>query len=407
MSAYDEVYEEDAVLDLSGESLGEEGVASSSPFFVSKKAAAVLKHEILSRYVVPFASKVGTYAPDGRVVYLDSYAGPGRYEDGTAGSPALILEAAARVAGFRQLDCYFVERGRKSYRSLSQLVAEAQGQGLTAQALQGRAEKHLGSVLERAAGSPLFAFLDPFGLGLGFDALTQDIFGSRAQQGLTGRHATEVLLNFNANAVRRIGGLLTSTKQNPRKPATLNAMDAACGGGWWRQEFLDSADNQEAVERITNGFVDRVSQEIGSGAWTIEVRNRAHHQVAYNLVLFTRHNDGMWLFGEAASLAQVEWRRAQLAPAENGMLWNPVDAFDDEEASRARGWVHTIRENIMELLETKDDFLVDNHQEQLMAGVAGEAREMHIRAAVKELYKEGKTRCNGVGRVRMLRVTRP
>ncbi|MFD7125052.1 hypothetical protein ACFV9X_13120 [Streptomyces anulatus] len=120
--------------------------------------------------------------------------------------------------------------------------------------------------------------------------------------------------NANANAVRRIGGLLTRTKQNPREPATLNAMDAACGGDWWREEFLDSADNQEAVERITNGFVDRVSHEIGSGAWSIEVRNRAHHQVAYNLVLFTRHNDGMWIFGEAASLAQVEWRRAQLPP---------------------------------------------------------------------------------------------
>ncbi|MFJ8770520.1 three-Cys-motif partner protein TcmP [Streptomyces clavifer] len=406
MSEHDEVYAEDGVLDLSGESLGED-VASSSPFFVSKKAAAVLKHEILNRYVVPFASKVGSYAPDGRVVYLDSYAGPGRYEDGTPGSPALILEAAARVAGFRQLDCYFVERGRKSYRSLSQLVAEAQSQGLTAQALQGRAEKHLDSVLERAAGSPLFAFLDPFGLGLGFDALTHDIFGSRARQGLTGRHATEVLLNFNANAVRRIGGLLTSTKQNPSKPATLDAMDAACGGDWWRQDFLDSADNQEAVERITNGFVDRVSKKIGSGSWTIEVRNRAHHQVAYNLVLFTRHNDGMWLFGEAASLAQVEWRRAQLPAEETGMLWNPVDAFEEEEASRAQDWIRTIRKNITDLLETKGDFLVDNHQEQLMAGVAGEAREMHIRAAVKQLYKEGKTQCNGVGAVRKLRVTRP
>ncbi|MFJ2915072.1 three-Cys-motif partner protein TcmP [Streptomyces sp. NPDC087228] len=404
MSEHDEAYE-DALLDLSGESLGEE-VASSSPFFVSKKAAAVLKHEILNRYVVPFASKVGRYAPDGRVVYLDSYAGPGRYEDGTPGSPALILEAAARVAGFRQLDCYFVERGRKSYRSLSQLVAEAQGQGLTAHALHGRAEKHLSSVLDRAAGSPLFAFLDPFGLGLGFDALTQDIFGSRARQGLTGRHATEVLLNFNANAVRRIGGLLTSDKQTPGKPATLSAMDAACGGDWWRQEYLDSADNQEAVERITNGFVDRVSKKIGSGAWTIEVRNRAHHQVAYNLVLFTRHNDGMWLFGEAASLAQVEWRRAQLPPEEDGMLWNPVDSFDEEEASRAQGWIRTIRKNITDLLETTGDFLVDNHQEKLMAGVAGEAREMHIRAAVKELYKEGKTWCNGVGPVRQLRITR-
>ncbi|MFE1076225.1 three-Cys-motif partner protein TcmP [Streptomyces sp. NPDC058783] len=403
MSEHDEVYE-DAVLDLSGESLGEE-VASSSPFFVSKKAAAVLKHEILNRYVVPFASKVGRYAPDGRVVYLDSYAGPGRYEDGTPGSPALILDAAARVAGFRQLDCYFVERGRKSYRSLSQLVDEAKDQGLTAHALRGRAEKHLSAVLDRAAGSPLFAFLDPFGLGLSFDALTQDIFGSRARRGLTGRHATEVLLNFNANAVRRIGGLLTSTKQTPSKPATLSAMDVACGGDWWRQEFLDSADNQEAVRRITNGFVTRVSHEIRSGSWTIAVRNRAHHQVAYNLVLFTRHNDGMWLFGEAVSLAQVEWRRAQLPPEEDGMLWNPIDSFEEEEAFRAQEWIRTIRKNIERLLISKGNFLVDAHQREIMAGVAGEAREMHIRAAVKELYKEGKTGCTGVGSVRQLRIS--
>lgn len=108
----DELYD-DPVLDLSGESVGEE-IDSSSPFFVRKKAAAVLKHGILNRYVVPFASKVGQDAPDGRVVHLDGYAGPGRYEDGTMGSPALILEAAARVADFRRLECYFVERGRKT-----------------------------------------------------------------------------------------------------------------------------------------------------------------------------------------------------------------------------------------------------------------------------------------------------
>ncbi|NEC33804.1 three-Cys-motif partner protein TcmP [Streptomyces rubrogriseus] len=276
---------------------------------------------------------------------------------------------------------------------------------MTAHALRGRAEKHLSAVLDRAAGSPLFAFLDPFGLGLSFDALTQDIFGSRARRGLTGRHATEVLLNFNANAVRRIGGLLTSTKQTPSKPATLSAMDAACGGDWWRQEFLDSADNQEAVRRITNGFVTRVSHEIRSGSWTIAVRNRAHHQVAYNLVLFTRHNDGMWLFGEAVSLAQVEWRRAQLPPEEDGMLWNPIDSFEEEEAVRAQEWIRTIRKNIERLLVSKGNFLVDTHQREIMAGVAGEAREMHIRAAVKELYKEGKTGCTGVGSVRQLRIS--
>ncbi|MBP8533701.1 three-Cys-motif partner protein TcmP [Streptomyces sp. MK37H] len=402
MGEPDEVCD-DAVLDLSGESVGEEH-DSSSPFFVSKKAAAVLKHEILKQYVVPFASKVGRYAPDGRVVYLDSYAGPGRYEDGTPGSPALILESAARVAAFRQLDCYFVERGRKSFRSLSQLVTEAQELGLAAHALQGRAERHLDSVLNRAEGAPLFAFLDPFGLGLSFDALTRQIFGTRNRRGTTGRLATEVLLNFNANAVRRIGGLLTSKKDSRNKPATLSAMDTACGGTWWRDVYLASSDSLEAVARITNGFIERVRTAVGAGAAAIDVRNRAHHQVAYHLVLFSRHRDGLWLFGEAASLAQVEWRRAQLPPPNDEMLWSPVDTFDDEEIERAAKWVRKIRRNIENLLQERESFTVDDHQVEIMAGVLGEAREMHIRAAVKELYRAGKTNCNGVGPVRKLRI---
>lgn len=402
----DEAGLEDA-LDLSGESAGEKELDSSSPFFVSKKAAAVLKHKILEGYVVPFASKVGRYAPDGRVVYLDSYAGPGRYEDGTPGSPALILESAASIANFRQLDCYFVERGRKSYRSLVSLVTEACAEGLSAHALQGRAEKHLDQVLERAAGSPLFAFLDPFGLGLSFDSLTEQIFGSRSRYGTTGRNATEVLLNFNANAVRRIGGLLVSDKNPSGKPATLRAMDEACGGDWWREEFKDSADNAEAVERITIGFADRVAEAVGAGYWTIDVRNRAHHQVAYHLVHFSRHPDGLWLFGEAASLAQVHWRRACLPPPNEGMLFDAADTFDDEEKQREQAWVRGIRKNIEQLLQRVGAFKVENQLEEVLDGVLGEARGKHIRAAVKEMYKEGKTGCNGVGEVRQLRITPP
>ncbi|OLO35062.1 hypothetical protein PZ61_0234220 [Streptomyces sp. MNU77] len=297
---------------------GEEVRDDTSPFFVSKKAAAVLKHAILDKYVVPFASKVGKYAPDGRVVYLDGYAGPGRYDDGTPGSPALILESAAAIADFRKLDCYFIEKNRKNFQSLSQLVVEAREQGLDAHALQGRVERHLDHVLEAAQGAPLFAFLDPFGLGITFEALTERIFGSRRAS----RQPTEVLLNFNANAVRRIGGLLISRKNTPGKPATLRALDVACGGDWWREEFVNSADNAEAVGRITRGYARRVGRAVGAGSRTVGVRNCANLQVAYSLVHFSRHRDGLWLFGEAASLAQVEWRRACLPPETPGMLFN-------------------------------------------------------------------------------------
>ncbi len=401
MERADEAALDSAVLDLSGETAGEEVRDDTSPFFVSKKAAAVLKHAILDKYVVPFASKVGKYAPDGRVVYLDGYAGPGRYDDGTPGSPALILESAAAIADFRKLDCYFIEKNRKNFQSLSQLVAEAREQGLDAHALQGRVERHLDHVLEAAQGAPLFAFLDPFGLGITFEALTERIFGSRCAS----RQPTEVLLNFNANAVRRIGGLLTSRKNTPGKPATLRALDVACGGDWWREEFVNSADNAEAVGRITRGFARRVGRAVGAGSWTVGVRNRANLQVAYNLVHFSRHRDGLWLFGEAASLAQVEWRRACLPPETPGMLFNAGDTFEQEEEARRLGWIKRIRANLEDLLHKHGSIVVGDYQAEVLAGVLGEAREKHVRAAIKELFREGKTTCNGVGNVRDLLVT--
>ncbi|RDD88498.1 hypothetical protein DVZ84_14250 [Streptomyces parvulus] len=398
---------EDEELLLSGEEAGEEVTDTTRQFFVSKKAAAVLKHEILKRYVKPFAAKVGKWAPGGRVVYLDGYAGPGRYEDGTPGSPALILDSAADVASIRQLDCYFIERRPADFRRLNQLVTEARESGLTTEALKGKVEKHLGYVLEQAKGSPLLAFIDPFGLGLSFDALTTQLFGSREPAGATGRDATEVLLNFNANAVRRIGGLLVSPKEPKGKQATLAAMDAACGGDWWRGEYLDSQDNREAVERIANGFAKRVGAAVRAHSWTIPVRNREHHQPAYHLVLFSRHTAGLWLFGEAISHAQAQWRREILPPPTDGMLFDEESMFKEEEKQRELGWVKEIKNNILGLLQEHAAVSVDRYHAEIMGSALGEARQMHIRAAIKELHREGKTSCTGRGDIPGMRITRP
>jgi hypothetical protein len=62
---------------------------------------------------------------------------------------------------------------------------------------------------------------------------------------------------------------------------------------------------------------------------------------------------------------------------------------------------------VEDLLGKHGSFIVDHHQAEVMAGVLGEARALHVRAAIKELYKNGKTACKGVGDVRQLRVTRP
>ncbi len=398
---------EDLVEDLGGEVAGEKDTEQGSQFFVSKKAAAVLKHEILRQYVVPFVSKVGSNATASRVVYVDGYAGPGRYADGTPGSPALVLQSAAQVAAFRTLDCYFVERKREDFKRLKVLVDEARANGVSARALPGRVQKQIDYVLERADGVPMLAFLDPFGLGLSFDDLTGKIFGSTRPRAAGGRNATEVLLNFSANAVRRIGGLLTAAKEHKNMAATLAAMDAACGGSWWREEFLDSKNNSEAVERIAGGFAERVCKTIGSDAWTVAVRNREHHQPVYHLVFFTRSEHGLWLFGEANSLAQEAWRRECIEPPAPDRLFNDVDLFEAEETHRREQWIREIKNNIERLLAEHGTFtLLDRHTE-VMGSAIDEARKMHIRAAVKELYKEGKTSCKGTGDVEKFVITPP
>jgi three-Cys-motif partner protein len=53
---------------------------------------SVLKHELLLRYLPIFAGKRGSKSAS--VVYLDGYAGRGRYDNGTSGSAELILKVA-------------------------------------------------------------------------------------------------------------------------------------------------------------------------------------------------------------------------------------------------------------------------------------------------------------------------
>ncbi|WP_433610359.1 three-Cys-motif partner protein TcmP [Dactylosporangium sp. CA-139114] len=395
---------------LGGESAGEQDTDSASQFFVSKKAAAVLKHEILRQYVVPFVGKVGSTSTDARVVYLDGYAGPGTYSDGTHASPSLVLESAANVSQFRKLECIFVERGRKDFERLQGVVKAAQDRGINAEARSGRVQNHLDYVLERARGVPLLAFLDPFGLGIPFDDLVGKIFGPERPQNSQGWIATEVLLNFSANAVRRIGGLLTTTKAGTNREATLNALDLACGGAWWRQEYLASADNTEAVQRIAWGFARRVCDATSASAWVVPVRNRSHHQPVYHLVFFTRHKDGIWLFGEANSIAQEKWR-AYCAPPpppkDENALFDIPDTFEAEELARKRLWIDQIKVNILALLDKNGSFVIKDHHRAVLGDAIAGARKLHIRAAVKELYAERRTGCNGVGDVETLRITPP
>lgn len=379
---------------------------SGDPFFVSKQAAAVLKHGILSRYLVPFVAKVGSTSPGHRVALLDGYAGPGRYEDGTPGSPALLAETARRVSSYRTVECHFVEQRPESFQSLQKFLAH-EGAGLHATPYRGRVEEHLTTIISRTRDVPLLAYLDPFGFGVPF----QDVV--RLLRRYPGKYqpATEVLLNFTANGIRRAGGLLTTGRRlSPSDEKTLQRGDAACGS-WWREVVMRHEVLEHAVEEVARTYLAEVGRATGTFGFPVPVRKREHHKPVYYLLFFTRHRDGLWFFNDAVSKAAQEWRESLAPPPwepDPDMLFDiqTKPSFAEQEAARERRWIQQLERNIESLLD-RGPFVVGEKIVEVYGETLGEARDKHVKRAIKNLYAAGRTSSNGRGETQNIRLQRP
>lgn len=67
---------------------------ANSKFFEERLDQSEIKARIVQKYFNAWANVIMPRARDGRIAYIDLYAGPGRYKDGAASTPLLVLERA-------------------------------------------------------------------------------------------------------------------------------------------------------------------------------------------------------------------------------------------------------------------------------------------------------------------------
>lgn len=237
-------------------------------FFRDEHGAAVLKHAIIRQYLHPFASKVGKNSPGNQVAYLDGYAGPGVYDDGSPGSPALAAETASKISSFRDLKCFYIEKDRNLFYRLQKVLQKVSHEAVT---YLGDVEEHLDSVLAACHGLPLLAFLDPFGLGISFKTLEEKLLARSLRMGAyRGGPITEVLLTFSLPGLRRNAGHLLSEKTYPRyllaRNTILTRVDATLGGDWWREIWASGETDRES--KIVLEYINRLRAL--KGGWRTE-----------------------------------------------------------------------------------------------------------------------------------------
>jgi three-Cys-motif partner protein len=358
---------------------------------------SVFKHTLLDKYVPPFAGMTGSIGR--RVVYLDGYAGRGRYADGKPASAEKIMmvaQAQYESVGLAWT-CFFVEQDAESARVLAGVVGEYAAKGVTAHAHRGDVQDVLDRVLTSAVGCPLFLFLDPCGLGLPFDRMKGLLNGERKK----GWPPTEFLLNFSLEAVRRIAGHVTASQPNE---ATLRRMDDTVGGPWWREHFAGGV-TDNAVEAVVAGFSRRLSTATGMDLVPVPVRRAPTHKPVYDLIFGTRAPHGLWVFGDAVARSTQAW-------------WDTLEEVEvDAQGEEDQGSLFTATATVRPVLETVEEaalpvitdnlrsllrshpagFRVVDHTKAVFGDFYGQVRESVVRKAVKALHQHGGTASTGIG----------
>jgi hypothetical protein len=116
------------------------------------------------------------------------------------------------------------------------------------------------------------------------------------------------------------------------------------------------------------------------------------------LIQLSQHPDGHWEFHEALSNALEPYRVA--CHEEAGMLdLEPLPTREDE-------LVAEFRATLERLLADGLPVRIQKQMGDVFCEAIGDARSKHVRRAIKELYKGGKTSTNGVGTIQTM-VVRP
>lgn len=267
------------------------------------------KHVILKTYLAAWFPIMSRRPGTNRLLFLDAFAGPGVYADGSPGSPLVALDALLDHHNVNSECTYyfaFNESDPQRHASLVQTLDQRQAsrplppnvEVVTTQSVFVDLVHDLTGGIDGAPLIPLFAFVDPFGYkSMPLDSL----------KALLSSPGSEVLLYFDVRSSLRFAGKGLVDDHFSALFGGEEYRDAPPPGSPGRAQYFVDAYSRVLKERV--GF---------RYTWSFLMRN-AHNQPLYALVYATRHRkglevmkDAMWKAAPDGSYSFVAGRSGQM-----------------------------------------------------------------------------------------------
>lgn len=286
-------------------------MSPNTRFFSEIREHSTIKAKIVSDYFWAWAKVImPTVKQNGsqRIAYIDLFAGPGRYKDGTKSTPLLVLEKAIQDPAMREmLIAIFNDKNQDHSFSLQQAINTLPD----VQSL-----KHPPKVHNYEVGTEIVAlfsqmrliptpfFVDPWG----YKGLTLQLINSVLKN-----WGCDAIIFFNYNRINM--GL-----SNPAVQEHMNALFTAARAARLRQclDGLPSSERELAVvEEIANALTGLGAKYVLPFCFKNEAGNRTSH----HLIFVTKHFKGYEIM--KAIMAGQSSNADQGVPS---FTYNPADA---------------------------------------------------------------------------------
>ncbi|MFZ1971284.1 MAG: three-Cys-motif partner protein TcmP [Candidatus Acidiferrales bacterium] len=142
---------------------------TDTSFFDESREQSRIKSRIVTKYFWAWAKIMISAARrrEGRIAYMDLFAGPGRYSDGTLSTPVTVLQTAIKEADFREmLVTIFNDKNPTNVKSLREIIGAIPGIETLKYKPQIENEEVGQKIVDRLEGIrliPTLLFVDPWG----------------------------------------------------------------------------------------------------------------------------------------------------------------------------------------------------------------------------------------------------
>lgn len=344
----------------------------SYSFYKERKEWSEIKHRLLGKYLVPYCLKLGSRNEE--IFYIDGFAGKGKYEDGSKGSPLIAANHAKRVKAEKRrftLRCINVESNKSYFEELQRHTSNLERDKLVSN-IPGKFEDSIERILGIIKSSPAFFFIDPFGPSpIKFNVL-KPILEREA--------STELLINFSLIGLQRLAGNLyakiTTEKMRKAAETKVNIVSQVLNTDEWIKIWHNELDLVKRQEKILSLYKDNLSNYFNY-VYAYPIRKTIKSQPKYFLVFASRHFDAIELMNDFIC---DEEERLRLH------TYRMKGLFETQEREQL---FQEVKNEIYLLGVKAKQITRKNIRQKLIPSRFGDLKKKEYNRAVKELNEEG------------------